>query len=147
MSEMKSSNPKDAIGGTKLPLHLWPTTATAMGCLGMLEGMCKYGRSNFRIHGVLASVYISAAMRHLALWFEGEDNDPVSGVPHLGNALSCIAIIVDAMAAGKLLDDRMVTGGYRAFVDQYSPYVEQIKATYGNYNPQHFSIADSKPND
>ena len=34
----KPTNPKDAIGSDKLPLHLWPSTATALGCLGLLDG-------------------------------------------------------------------------------------------------------------
>lgn len=33
MSDVKPTNPKDLIGSGKLPLHLWPTTATAMGCI------------------------------------------------------------------------------------------------------------------
>ena len=45
---MKPSNPKDMIGSNKLPLHLWPNTATAMGSLGFLNGALKYGRANFR---------------------------------------------------------------------------------------------------
>ena len=71
----KPTNPKDAIGSGKLPLHLWPTTATALGCISMLNGMLKYGRSNFRAVGIRASIYYDAAMRHLNAWFEGEDDD------------------------------------------------------------------------
>ena len=103
----KQSNPKDLISSDKLPLHLWPNTATAMGCLGLLEGACKYGRSNWRVAGVRASIYYDAAKRHLDAWFEGEELSP-EGVPHLANALACLAIIVDAEAAGKLNDDRNV---------------------------------------
>ena len=51
MGELKETNPKDAIGSQKLPLHLWPTTATAMGCLGLLDGALKYGRANWRVSG------------------------------------------------------------------------------------------------
>ena len=48
----KPTNPKDAVGSDKLPLHLWPTTATVVGALGLLDGALKYGRSNFRAVGV-----------------------------------------------------------------------------------------------
>lgn len=65
MSDVKPTNPKDLIGSGKLPLHLWPTTATAMGCIGLLEGMLKYGRSNWREAGVRASIYVDACKRHL----------------------------------------------------------------------------------
>lgn len=139
----KESNPKDMIGSNKLPLHLWPNTATAMGCLGFLNGMLKYGRSNFRIHGIRASIYYDAAKRHLDAWFEGEACDPDDGVPHLAAALACIAIIVDAQAAGKLNDDRAVEGGYRALVDRLTPHVPRLKALHEDKDPYHFTIADS----
>lgn len=52
----KPTNPKDAIGSSKLPLHLWPTTATVVGCMALLDGALKYGRSNWRPGGVRALV-------------------------------------------------------------------------------------------
>jgi hypothetical protein len=140
----KPTNPKDAIGSDKLPLHLWPTTATAMGCIGMLNGMLKYGRSNFRAVGVRASIYYDAARRHLDAWFEGEADDPDDGVPHLAAALSCLAIIVDAEAAGKLTDDRMVPGDYRKLADALTPHVKRLKALHASRTPKHWTIADQR---
>ena len=96
--ESKLSNPKDKIATNKIPMHLWPATATAMGSLALLYGARLYGRSNWREAGVRASVYVSACQRHLAAWFENEDNDPESNLPHLGHALACLAILVDAQA-------------------------------------------------
>lgn len=144
MQNQKPTNPKDAIGSGKLPLHLWPTTATALGSLGLLDGMLKYGRSNFREIGVRASIYYDAARRHMDAWFEGEDVDPDSGLPHLAHALACIAIIVDADAAGKLNDDRMVGGGYRALVTALTPHVARLKALHADKDPKHYTIADSR---
>ena len=138
----KPTNPKDAIGSNKLPLHLWPTTATAVGCLPMLEGALKYGRSNFRAIGVRASIYYDACRRHLDAWFEGEDDAPDSGIPHLGHALACLAIIVDAHAAGKLTDDRMVAGGYLASREALTAHVARLKALYAGKTPKHYTIAD-----
>lgn len=139
----KPTNPKDIIGCDKLPLHLWPSTATAMGSLGMLEGLTKYGRSNFRASGIRASIYVDACLRHMAAWFEGEEVAPDSGVPHLANALACIAIIVDARAAGKLHDDRMFHGeGYRKLVDDLTPHVARLKELNADRNPKHYTIAD-----
>lgn len=137
------SNPKDAIGSDKLPLHLWPNTATALGCIGMLNGMLKYGRSNFRVAGVRASIYIDAAKRHLNAWFEGEECDKDDGVPHLAAALSCIAIIVDARAAGKLNDDRMVSGGYAKLVAELTPHVKRLKDLHKDRAPKHYTINDN----
>jgi hypothetical protein len=140
----KPTNPKDAIGSNKLPLHLWPTTATAMGCLGLLDGELKYGRSNFRKIGIRASIYYDAARRHLDAWFEGEDYAPDNGIPHLAHALACLAIIVDAEAAGKLNDDRMLPGGYRPLVEKLTPLVKQLKELHKERTPKHYTIADAR---
>lgn len=139
----KPSNPKEAIGSGKLPLHLWPTTASAMGCIGFLNGMLKYGRSNFRAIGIRASIYYDAAIRHLNAWFEGEECDPDDGVPHLAAALACIGIIVDAIAAGKFNDDRSVKGGYRNLVDELTPHVTRLKLLHASKDPHHYTIADN----
>lgn len=142
--DLKPTNPKDAFGGDKLPLHLWPTTASAMGSIALLEGACKYGRSNWREAGVRASIYVDACKRHLDAWFEGEDAAPDSGVPHLANALACLAILVDAQAAGKLTDDRAHNGsGYRALVDKLTPHVARLKALHADKAPKHYTIADT----
>lgn len=143
MTQTKPTNPKDAIGSSKLPLHLWPATATAMGSIGLLNGALKYGRSNWRAAGVKASIYVDAAQRHLAAWFEGEEVDPDDGAPHLAAALACIAIIVDAKAAGKLNDDRQFPGGYRQLVDELTPHVERLKAHHAAQDPKHWTIADA----
>lgn len=141
----KPTNPKDLIGITKLPLHLWPTTATAMGSIGLLEGAVKYGRMNWRAAGVRASIYVDACKRHLDAWFEGEDVAPDSGVPHLANALACLAILVDAKASGKLVDDRAYAGeGYRKLVEELTPHVERLKELHKDKNPKHWTIGDTQ---
>lgn len=138
----KATNPKDAIGADKLPLHLWPETATAMGSLGLLEGALKYGRANWRAAGVRYSIYIDALRRHVNAVFEGEDIDPDSGIPHLSHALACLAIIIDAQAAGMLTDDRQYPGGYRELVDELTPHVVRMKERHSDKDPHHYSIAD-----
>ena len=37
-TQTKPTNPKDMIGSDKVPLHLWPETATVMGTMGLLDG-------------------------------------------------------------------------------------------------------------
>lgn len=143
MTDLKDTNPKDAIGSQKLPLHLWPTTATAMGCLGLMDGALKYGRANWRSAGVRASIYFDAANRHLAAWFEGESADPDSGLPHLAHALACLAIIVDAEAAGLLVDDRQIPGGHRRLMDALTRHVPRLQAVHAERDPRHFTIADA----
>lgn len=144
MTGLKPTNPKDAIGSDKLPIHLWPSTATALGCVAMANGMLKYGRSNFRAIGVKSSIYIDAAKRHIDAWFEGEECDPDDGVPHLAAALACIAIIVDARAAGKLNDDRQISGGYRALVEELTPHIKRLKELHKDRAPKHYTKADNE---
>lgn len=143
MGDSKPTNPKDAIGSDKIPLHLWPTTATALGSMALLDGACKYGRANYRAIGVRASIYYDAAMRHLSKWFEGEDSDPDSGLPHLAHALACLAILVDAKAAGKLNDDRMIQGGYSQLLSELAPLVAEVKERHASKTPKHYTIEDS----
>lgn len=142
--ETKPTNPKDAIGSSKLPLHLWPATATAMGSLALLDGALKYGRANWRASGVRASIYVDACNRHLNAWFEGEDCAPDSGLPHLAHALACLAVLVDADAAGNLTDDRQYPGGYQALVERLTPHVERLKDEAFDRKPaHHYTIADA----
>lgn len=137
----KATNPKDRVGSGKLPLHLWPASATMLGCLGLLDGMLKYGRANWREAGVRASIYVDAAQRHLNAWFEGEDRDPDSGLPHLAHALACLAILIDADASDTLTDDRQYRGhGYREMVNWLTPEVERLKALHADKAPQHYDI-------
>lgn len=138
----KPTNPKDAISVDKLPLHLWPETATVQGTLAMLEGALKYGRSNFRAIGVRSSVYVAAAKRHLNAWFEGEDRAPDSDIDHLGHVLACVAILIDAREAGKLNDDRQVAGGYNAMVQRLTPEVKRLHEKYKDRSPKHYSRED-----
>lgn len=143
MSDTKPSNPKDFIGSGKLPLHLWPACVTAMGCLALLDGMLKYGRANWRHAGVRASIYKDALQRHVDAWWEGEDKDPDSGLPHLAHALACLAILIDAKFAGRLTDDRQTPGGHRKAMTELTDYVELIKSNHAmRVPPKHYTIAD-----
>jgi hypothetical protein len=141
----KPSNPKDAIGCDKIPMHLWPNTATVYGALGLLEGMLKYGRCNWRSAGVRSSIYYDALRRHVDKWFEGEDVDPESGLPHLAHALACLAILVDAKEAGKLEDDRMYPAGFKDTINRLTPEVRRLKDKYADKNPHHFTLKDTLP--
>lgn len=140
----KETNPKDQVGSNKLPLHLWPAAATALGSVGMLNGLLKYGRANFREAGIRPTIYLDAAQRHLSAWLEGEELDPDDGVPHLGAALACIGIIVDARVAGAFVDDRNFNGGnYREFVNNLTSLVPALKEHHAGRDPKHFTISDN----
>ena len=102
----KESNPKDRVGSKKVGMSNLSAFVVMEMALGMQEGAAKYGRHNYRIAGVRASVYYDAAMRHLMAWFEGEDIDEESGLSHITKALSCLSVLRDAMHNEMWTDDR-----------------------------------------
>ena len=105
MSE-KSTNPKDAIGVRKAPMSTVPPAVLAELGVAMLEGAAKYGKYNYRVAGVRASVYYDALMRHLFAWWEGEDIDPDSGLSHITKAIACLTVLRDAQMRSMVTDDR-----------------------------------------
>lgn len=102
----KPTNPKDAVGIRKAGLSAVPCGVLYELGLAMLEGARKYGRHNYRVAGVRASVYYDAALRHLMSYWEGEDNDPDSGLSHVTKAIACLVVLRDAKMNAKLTDDR-----------------------------------------
>lgn len=103
----KDTNPKDAVGTKKAPMmSVIPQRVIAEVAVGLLEGARKYGRHNYRIAGVRASVYVDATTRHLAQWWEGEDLDPDSGLSHVTKAIASLLVLRDSMLAGNWVDDR-----------------------------------------
>lgn len=103
---MKESNPKDEIGSTKAPLDLVPVAGNYYAAEAMLEGALKYGKFNWRVAGVRASIYYAALLSHAAKWFNGQDRDPTTLVHELGAARACIDILIDAIECQTLNDDR-----------------------------------------
>ena len=140
-----TENPKDLIGSDKLPMHLWPAVATAEGSLALLNGALKYGRANWRATPVRATVYASALSRHMAAWLEGEEHDE-EGVPHIGSALACLAILADARAAGTLIDDRNFAGdGAAERMRELTPLVAALRERHRKRAaPKDWTIDDQK---
>lgn len=151
MSSTKPSNPnpKDIVGSDKIPFHLWPETASLLGSLALLDGALKYGRSNWRAVGVRASIYVDAIRRHLTAWFEGQDMDTDSGLPHLAHVLACVAILVDADAHGQLNDDRQFkkSDGYLKLLEASTPFVKALKERHADKSPKHYTIGDNNAGD
>lgn len=116
----EGDNPKDRIGLRKPPLHLIPPAAEVLESVVMALGAKKYGEHNWRVTDVRASVYIVAARRHLLQWFDGQDNDPESGVSHLAHARACLGILLDAQATGHLIDDRPPPGVCTQLIEQFT---------------------------
>jgi hypothetical protein len=102
----KDTNPKDGVGIKKAPISTLPAQVLLEVGLALIEGARKYGRHNYRIAGVRASVYYDALFRHLGAWWEGEDIDPDSGLNHITKAIACLVVLRDSMMIGNWLDDR-----------------------------------------
>lgn len=119
--EELNANPKDRLGVQKVPLHLVPASSIIYQALAMEDGANKYGPYNWRSNKVIASIYISACARHLAAWYDSsEEFAGDSKVPHLGHALACIGIIVDAFETGNLLDDRPIPGAAAKLLERWN---------------------------
>jgi hypothetical protein len=146
-SGMKLTNPKDVLAGGKVPIGLCPSTLEIAASMAFLEGACKYGRANWRIAGVSAAVYYDALKRHLTAWWEGEDIDPKSGLPHTYKMAACIAILIDAKVVGKLIDDRPPSGPVSKMMDDLEPHVARLKEEHKDKHPRHYSIADTQKKD
>jgi hypothetical protein len=133
----KDTNPKDAVGIRKWrQFTTVPLTVLAEIGVAMMEGARKYGRHNYRIAGVRASVYIDAAIGHLAQYWEGEDIDPDSGLSHVTKAIASLVVLRDAMIEEKLVDDRPPRANLdkvrkelqKVIDDMFTKYPEPVKA-------------------
>lgn len=143
--EGKQSNPKDIIGSAKLPVGLCPDIIPAMAALSFMEGASKYGRYNWRIAGVRASIYHDALRRHLAKWWNGEDADQKTGVPHLASVIACAGIILDAQLVDKLTDDRPPRAAkLSGVIDSLDSDLAHLRDLFKGHNPKQFTIADSE---
>jgi len=120
MPKHKGDNPKDRIGAKKPPLHLIPPAAAIAESVVMALGAEKYGAANWRSTKVRASVYIAAARRHLLQWFDGEDDDPESGISHLAHARASLGILLDAIATGNAIDDRPPAGAAAELIQRFT---------------------------
>lgn len=103
-------NPKDLLGMKKPPLELCPAVLEIITAMVMKLGAKKYGPYNWRDNKVRRTVYLAAAKRHINSALDGEDSDEESGMPHEASAAACMAIVLDALVTGNLVDDRPRVG-------------------------------------
>ncbi|NVO13922.1 MAG: hypothetical protein HXX10_07785 [Rhodoplanes sp.] len=110
------TNPKDLVGDFKVDMSLLPPAASIHAAHAFMDGARKYGPYNWRTKKVRARVYLSAAKRHLDAYLDGEECAADSGVHHLGHAMACCAILLDAAETGSLVDDRPAPGAASAIL-------------------------------
>lgn len=136
-------NPKDAVGSSKLGLHLVPDTLSIFAAMAFTEGATKYGPFNWRVAGIRASIYRSALERHLKSWWNGEECDPGTGVPHLASAIACLGIIMDAQLVGKLDDDRPPIAPIAELIRNSEGLVKSLITLHADKNPKNYTQLNS----
>lgn len=142
----KPSNPKDVIGSTKIDLGLVPDTLVVCAATAFFEGASKYGRYNWRIAGVRASIYHGMVRRHIAAWWNGEDRGALTHVHHLDNAIACLAILRDAELYGMLADDRPPAPDRAAMsklIDTQAGLVATLRETFKRESPKQYTLEDT----
>ncbi len=144
-SGVKNGNPKDIVAGGRVPLWLLSTGAKIAWALAQFAGVCKYGAWNWRADGARFSTYLSAMERHIEGLKNGEDFDPVDGTRHEGNIMACCAILIDASAAGKLIDDRPPRLDHRPALAEGEALMVKLAEQYKDKTPKHWTISDTLP--
>ena len=137
----KATNPKDAVGIRKAPMSTVPAPVLAEVGVAMLEGASKYGRHNWRVAGVRASVYYDGVMRHLMAWWEGEDIDPDSGLSHVVKAITSLTVLRDAMLQEMWTDDRPPRAA--EFYQRLNQAAGEVLDRYADKKPTHYTIKDT----
>ena len=143
LEDTKPTNPKDRLATTRLDLTLFPGTAVMYGALAATEGDCKYGAYNYREAGVQATVYIAALERHMGKYLNGEWEDPKTKVPHLANAIMCIAILIDAHENSMLIDDRPPKSDVAGLLARFEENVKHLQQLFPN-GPDRYTELESK---
>ena len=140
----KASNPKDEVSNSKLHFELVPDSLGAYAAVAFTEGALKYGRYNWRVAGARSSVYRAALDRHITKWWNGEEEDPDTGVPHLAYALACIGIIIDAEMSGRLIDDRPPSQpAYPPLLHLLSGVTADLQKKFKDQSPRQYTIHDT----
>lgn len=138
----KPTNPKEAFGDAKMPMDLLPDTAVVMFNLAFLEGALKYGQYNWRVAGVKTSTYVRAMRRHLAKFWNGKDIDPVTLVHELASVGACAAIMLDAIACGKLVDDRPPRSDLERVLAEAAKTAAHLKQLFKDHRPPQYTERD-----
>lgn len=80
----------------KVPLDMIPLMAMEDCAKVFGYGAQKYAKNNW-LKGMDWSIPFGCLLRHMAAWQRGEENDPESGLPHLGHAM-CNLVMLSTFA-------------------------------------------------
>lgn len=123
-------------------MGLVPDTGNADVAMAFLEGALKYGRFNWRVAGVRASIYNDAVRRHLSKWWNGQNRDSMTRVKHLANLRACVDILLDAEICGMLEDDRPPAMPMSEYIDSLQPHIQHLKQLFDSHSPPQYTQKD-----
>lgn len=113
-TQMNTTDPKAAVSSRKLKLHVIPPVALLEMGKALTNGAYgkgkEYGLMNWRNSEVRFTTYYDATMRHLLALLDGEDVARDSLIQHMAHAMATLAIMIDALSVGTMIDDRPTPG-------------------------------------
>ena len=101
-----TGDPKGEAGAAKPGLDNISLAAQYYEGAVMKQGVDTYGAYSWCEHSMKASTYYNAILRHLSAWWQGEDLDPTSGLPHMAHIRASAGILIDQQETNRLIDDR-----------------------------------------
>lgn len=106
----------------KTPFSLLPPEALDDVTRVFGHGAKKYGPYNWRkdLHETTFSRTYSSIQRHLNAYWQREDDDPESGLPHLAHAASQIMILMTQHKFAPKMDDRWSDEMYKKDINATS---------------------------
>lgn len=142
--KLVDANPKGEFGRKKIPHSCVPQNVSALVAVGMSEGRNKYGRHNYRGIDIMASDYYDATRRHIDAYWEGENDDPDSQLPHVIKAICSLYVLADCIQRGNVIDDRPPASPKNWIKDaneDVARLLDKAKAAYdaGAPVPNHFT--------
>lgn len=107
LTVVRSENPELSVRHNegKLPIDLVPTSAIMAMASVLNYGKSKYDKRQWE-KGNHYSVPYASIMRHLLAFWDGEDLDPESNLPHVEHIIMNAAMLVEYYKKYKKLDDR-----------------------------------------
>lgn len=117
---MSGENPKQAFGVAKPSFVYIPPAGLLYVGQVMETGAAKYGPMNWRDTSVVNDTYVNATLRHLLAYWDGQDLDEESHLPHLAHVAANALIMLDAQTCGKLVDKRPTAGEIATLIRRYT---------------------------
>jgi len=107
----KAEDPKK-LQPKKPSIHYVPVALIHACAEALEEGRIKYGTAKWRETKTEAMTYLGGALRHIYAYIDGEDIDPdsITGKTHLAGAVASLAILLDCIAMGTIVDNRPPKG-------------------------------------